>query len=193
MTTTAKRFPKDFLGIATTLIRIAFFAVALAMVGVYFLPWARLDGVAEPQSGAELATLAVSPTIEYLFAVNLHQTILLIGCPIVAMLFSLIIVANYARGETHLLSTLVVLAVSIVFQIFVSDIVASDGARFLMGNLLSIVFSVVLLIHHLVIKLHTKLYEKRKYPLVFRKLYFLTGSGFYRSSTDARVPQTHRR
>lgn len=184
MTTTAKGLPTTISGTATVLIRIAFFAATLAMAGAYFLPWAELDGLAESQSGAELTTLVISPTAQYLFAVNSLQTILLIGCPIAALLFSLLIVVNYAKGETHLFPAMVVLLVSIVFQTFTPNIVASDGTQFGFGNLLSIILSAVLLMHHLVIRLHTKLYQKRKYPSVFRRLYFLTGSGFYRSLAD---------
>ena len=192
MTNEAKGSPRDFSRPATILIRVAFFAVALAMVGTYFLPWAMIDGIAEQQSGAELTTLMASPTLEYLLAVNPLQTIILIGCPIVVVLFSLIILVNYARGETHLLSTLAVLLTAIAFQLFTFDIVSNDGSPIGMGNLISIVLSTVLVVHYSAIRIHTKLYEKRKFPLVFRKLYFLTGNGFYRVSTDKRPLNSNR-
>ena len=189
----AKRSPTDIPGIATALIRISVFAVALALVGVYFLSWARLDGMAESLSGGGLTAIVVSPTARYLFTVNSVQTVLLIGCPVVAVLFSLLAVSNYARGESYLFPTLVVLIVSISFRNFTSDLVADNGQAFGSGNLLSIVLSVVLLTHHLTIKLHTRLYVNRKYPSLFRRLYFLTGSGYYKSFSDLRPRSSQKR
>lgn len=193
MTTAARRFPTDIPGIVTLIIRLSFFVAALALVGTYFLPWARLDGMVESQSGAEITSIAVTPTAQYLIAVNTVQTVLLVGCPIIAVLLSLLTLSNYARGEIYLFPIVVVLVVSIVFRIFTSDLIASDAGALGLGNLLCIVLSVGLLSHHLIIKLHTRLYVNRKFPSLFRKLYFLTGSGYYRSSSDLRRGGSHRR
>ena len=161
----------------TFLSRLVAFAVTLVIIGAFFLPWVRLDGALQAQSGAELTATIVSPTIKYLFAVSPVQTVALIVCPVVTILFALRIVVKYARRKTAPFATLVVLAASIAIIYAASDLVASSAH---IGLSLVVVLSVVLLVHQVLIKLRSILWEHRRLPSAYRVLSIVTGSGTYR-------------
>ena len=161
--------------ITTFAVRLAAFAVALAVIGTLFLPWAELDG-ADGRTGAALPVLAFTPMGEYLFAVAPVQTGVLIGCPVAVALFATVVASAYARRRTAIRATVIVLVAANAIVYGTGDIVVSTGS----GLSLVIVLSAALLVHQLLIKLRTKLFKDRRLPSLYRGLSVLTGSGRYR-------------
>ena len=153
----------------------AAFAVALAVIGALFLPWVELDG-GDGRTGVALPVLTFSPMGDYLLAVAPIQTGVLIGCPVVAVLFAVIVASAYARRRTAIRATVIVLVAANVIVYGTGDIVVSTGS----GLSLVIVLSAALLVHQLLIKLRTKLFKDRRLPSLYRGLSVLTGSGQYR-------------
>ena len=82
--------------VATFVMRLLGFAVTLAVIGTFFLPWLRLDGAAEARSGVALPTIAATPMVEYLFAVAPAQAGVLVGCPVVMFVFAVRVALAYA-------------------------------------------------------------------------------------------------
>ena len=161
-------------------VRVVYFVIAMAMAGAFFLPWATLDGVNEPYSGAELAATALSPAREYFFAVSPIQAVMLIACPVVAVLFSIRIAAKQVVSETAPVATILVLAAPIVFVYGVTDLVSNGSPMFHFGLLLTIVLSAVLLMQYLLFRIQQILLAKRKLPSVYRILSLVTGKSQYR-------------
>ena len=160
------------------------FAATLVLIGAFFLPWLRLDGAIDGRSGAELMTLVISPTVNYLFEVSYVESGVLIGCPTLIILSSIIVMAKYGRRKTAPLATSAILASSIAIIYGTPDLTANDDPRVHMGLLVVVVLSGVLLFHQALIKLRTKLYRWRRLPIVYRALSILTGSGHYRWSEN---------
>lgn len=161
-------------------VRVIYFVIALAMIGAFFLPWATLDGMSRSYSGAELIATALSPTREYLFAVSPTQTVLLIACPVAAVLFSIRIAAKQVVSESSPAATTLVLASSIVFFYGVTDLVSNSAPTFHFGSLLTIVLSTILLMHYLLLRIQQILFAKRKLPSTYRILSLVTGKSQYR-------------
>ena len=99
--------------LATFAMRLVAFAATLVIMGAFFLPWARLDGMSEASSGAALVALVVSPTINYLFAVSTLQAVVLVGCPVLLILSATVVMAKYARRKTAPFATCLVFASSV--------------------------------------------------------------------------------
>lgn len=156
-------------------VRMIYFGIAIAMAGAFFLPWATLDGANKAYSGAELAATALSPAREYFFAVSPIQAVLLIACPMVAVLFSIRIAAKQVVSETAPIATILVLVASIVFVYGVTDLVSNRATMFHFGLLLTIVLSAVLLMQYLLFRIQQTLLAKRKLPSIYRLLSFITG------------------
>ena len=168
--------------LATLIMRLVAFAVTLVMLGAFFLPWLRLDGTTDSRSGAELITLVISPTVDYLFEVSIVQSGVLIGCPTLIILAAIIVMAKYGRRKTAILATSAILASSIAIIYATPDLTTNDEPRVYMGLSVVVVLSGVLLLHQVLIKLGTKLYRRRRLPIVYGALSVLTGSGYYRWS-----------
>ena len=164
--------------------RLVAFAATLVIIGAFFLPWVRLDGTTDSRSGAELMTLVISPTVDYLFEVSPVQSGVLIGCPTLIILAAIIVMANYGRRKTAILATSAILASSMALMYATLDLTANDEPRVYMGLSVVVVLSGVLLLHQVLIKLSTKLYLRRRLPIVYRALSILTGSGYYRWSEN---------
>ena len=167
---------------ATFAVRLLAFVVTLAIIGAFFLPWVKLDGVQEIYSGAELTALAVSPMRDYIYQVAPIQTAVLIGCPPVMMLFATVVAVKYARRRTALLATAVVLACAVAIIYGARELVADSEPNAYLGLSLIVVLTAVLLVHQGLIKVRTKLWKTRKAPVLYRALSVVTGSGRYRWS-----------
>lgn len=162
---------------ATFAARLLTFALSLAVIGAFFLPWVRLDGSREIYSGVQLAALAVSPIREYISAVAPTQTAVLLGGPLAMLLFAAIVATRYARRRTAILPTAAVLASAIAVSYGTTDLVADGSLGASRGLTLIAALSVVLLVHQLLIKSRSKL--KRSSSL-YKILSVATGSGRYR-------------
>ena len=143
--------------LATLIMRMVAFAATLVMLGAFFLPWLRLDGMTDSHSGAELMTLVISPTVDYLLEVSQVQSGVLIGCPTLIILATVIVMAKYGRRKTALLATSAILASSIAVIYATPDLTANDEPRVYKGLSIVVVLSGVLLLHQVLIKLRTRL------------------------------------
>ena len=168
--------------LATFTMRLVAFAATLAIMGAFFLPWARLDGMNEASSGAELVALVVSPTANYLFAVSTLQAVVLVGCPALLILSATMVMAKYAQRKTAPFATCLVFASSVSVAYGAPDLTASNELGAYVGLSLIVVLSAVLLVHQALIKLRENLYHRRRLPTVYQALSVLTGSGHYRWS-----------
>ena len=166
--------------LATFAMRLIAFAATLAIMGAFFLPWTRLDGMSQASSGAELVALVVSPTVNYLFAVSTLQAAVLVGCPILLIVSATIVMAKYARGKTAPFATCLVFASSVSAIYGAPDLTARNEVGAYIGLSLIVVISAALLIHQALIKLQGNLYHRRRLPIVYQALSVLTGSGYYR-------------
>lgn len=165
--------PQPRLEAVTFAVRLLAFALSLAIIGAFFLPWVRLDGSREIYSGTQLAALLVSPLRDYIFAVAPMQTYVLLGGPVAMLLFAAIVVSKYAQRRTAILSTVAVLAAAIAVGYGTLDLVAGWS----WGLALIVALSVVLLLHQLLIKSRSKL---RRSSSLYTILSVATGSGRYR-------------
>ena len=172
----------DLRELATFTMRIVALAAALAIMGAFFLPWARLDGMSEASSGAELVALVVSPTVNYLFAVSTLQASVLVGCPALLIVSASVVMAKYARRKTAPFATCLVFASSASVIYGAPDLTASNEMGAYIGLSLIVVLSAALLIHQALIKLRGTLLRRRRLPTVYQALSILTGSGYYRWS-----------
>ncbi len=166
----------------TFAMRLITYLATLAIMGAFFLPWTRLDGMSQASSGAELIVLAVSPSFNYLVAVSTLQTAVLIGCPALLISSATFVSVKYARRQTAPLATCLVFASSVSVTYGTPDLTTSSGFGTLVGLTLIVVLSAVLLIHQGLIKLRGKLYDRRKLPTAYQALSVITGSGHYRWS-----------
>ena len=168
--------------LATFIMRLVAFAATLAIMGAFFLPWARLDGMSEASSGAELVALVASPTIDYLFAVSTLQASVLVGGPALLIVSASVVMAKYARRKTAPFATCLVFASSVSIIYGAPDLTASNEAGAYFGLSLIVALSAVLLIHQAAIKLRGTLLRRSRLPTVYRATSVLTGSGPYRWS-----------
>lgn len=168
--------------LATLAMRLVAFATTLAIMGAFFLPWARLDGMSDASSGAELVALVVSPTVNYLFAVSTPQAVVLVGCPVLLILSATVVMVKYARRKTAPFATCLVFASSASVIYGAPDLTASNDVGAYVGLSLIVALSATLLIHQALIKLRGILLHRRKLPTVYQVLSVLTGSGHYRWS-----------
>jgi hypothetical protein len=171
---------QDWREIVTVAMRLVAFGVTLAVICAFSLPWVRLDGMQEVYSGVALPVLAISPVVEYLFAVAPVQTGVLIGCPVVIILFAVIVAGAYAQRRTAIWATVIVLASAIAIIYGTQDLVDSSGPGKQVGLSTVVVLSAVLLAHQLLIKLRTKLLQDGRLPSIYRSLSIITGTGYYR-------------
>ena len=167
---------------ATFAMRLIAFAATLAVMGAFFLPWTRLDGMSQASSGAELVALMVSPTVNYLFAVSTLQAAVLVGCPALLIVSAAMVMAKYARRKTAPFATCLIFASSVSVIYGAPDLTASSEMGAYVGLSLIVVLSAALLVHQALIRLRGILYDRRRLPTVYQALSVLTGSGFYRWS-----------
>lgn len=172
--------------------RLVAFATTLAIMGAFFLPWARLDGMSEASSGAELVATVLSPTVNYLVGVSRLQAGVLVGCPALCIVSATIVMVRYGRRKTAPFATCVVFASSMSVIYGTRDLTASDELGASVGLSLTAVLSGILLVHQALIKLRVRLNAQRKLPAVCRVLSVLTGSGPYRWDEGRRVRMRRR-
>lgn len=168
--------------LATFVMRLVAFAATLAIMGAFFLPWARLDGMSEASSGSELMALVVSPTVNYLFAVSTLQASVLVGGPALLAVSASVVMVKYARRKTAPFATCLVFASSVSVIYGAPDLTASGGMGTHVGSTLIVALAACLLIHQALIKLRGHLLRRSRLPTVYQALSVLTGSGFYRWS-----------
>ena len=172
----------DLRELATFIMRLVAFAATLAIMGAFFLPWARLDGMSEASSGAELVALVASPTIDYLFAVSTLQASVLVGGPALLIVSASVVMAKYARRKTAPFATCLVFASSVSVIYGAPDLTASNEVGAYVGLSLIVALSAILLVHQALIKLGGNLLRRRRLTTVYRAISVLTGSGPYRWS-----------
>ena len=165
---------------ATFAMRLLAFGASLAVVGAFFLPWVWLDGSSQANSGAELVAIVLSPTVDYLRAVSPLQTAILLGVPAVLVVSALMVAARYSRRRTSPLATGVVFASASAIVYGTPDLTVSSESGTPIGLLLTIVLSVVLLVHQALIELREKLHYNRRLQTAYQTLSVVTGSGYYR-------------
>ena len=168
--------------LATFAMHLIAFAATVAIMGAFFLPWTRLDGMSQASSGAELVALVVSPTVSYLFTVSTLQASVLVGGPALLIVSASVVMAKYARRKTSPFATCLVFASSVSIIYGAPDLTASNEIGAYVGLSLIVALSAALLIHQALIKLRENLYHRRRLPTVYQALSVLTGSGFYRWS-----------
>ena len=154
--------------------RILFFAAALGLLGTFFLPWLKLDGLTGIDSGVTLMALVVSPLAAYFFSIEPLQATLIMGAPLAMMVFAIFTVSKYARGKAALFSTFMVLASALALVLGAQDLIANDLMPY-SGLQLTIVLSVLLVTHQLAMLVQAKLYQKKKFPKAYRVLSIATG------------------
>lgn len=159
----------------TLAMRLLFFVAALAILGAFFLPWLKLDGPAGAYSGAELIALAVSPQWQYLNSVNPLQAAVLVGAPAAMLLFTIVVISKYVRKRRTPLATLLALAAGIAL-VFGTDELVDGRLTPFAGFLLAMVLTAVLLLHQGLISVHTELWERQKFPSIYRALGIITGA-----------------
>ena len=167
---------------ATFAIRLLAFAATLAIMGAFFLPWTRLDGMSQTSSGAELVALVASPTVDYLLAISTLQAVVLVGCPALLIVSAVMVMARYARRKTAPFATCLIFASSMSVIYGAPDLTAGNELGAYAGLSLIVILSAGLLIHQALIKLRENLYHRRRLPNVYQALSVLTGSGYYRWS-----------
>ena len=156
--------------------RLLFLAAALAILGAFFLPWLKLDGPAGAYSGAELIALAVSPQWQYLTSVNQLQAAVLVGAPAAMLLFAIVAISKYVRKRRTPLAILLVLAAGFGLVFGTAELVDRRLTPST-GFLLAMLLAAVLLFHQGLISVHTELWERQKFPAVYRALGVITGAG----------------
>ena len=159
----------------TLAMRLLFFAAALAILGAFFLPWLKLDGPAGAYSGAELIALAVSPQWQYLNSVNPLQAAVLVGAPAAMLLFTIVVISKYVRKRRTPLATLLALAAGFAL-VFGTDELVDGRLTPFAGFLLAMALTAVLLLHQGLISVHTELWERQKFPSIYRVLGIITGA-----------------
>lgn len=165
--------------ILTFVVRLVGFAVSVAIIVAFFLPWLRIDGIAESRSGVALPVLVTSPVVEYLFGVAPVQTVVLIASPVVMLVFAFRVSLSYAKRKTAVASTAIVIALAFSVVYGTQGLVASrDSIQ--AGLVVVIALSIVLLVHQLLIKLRGRLLKAQKFPAIYRGLGIATGAGRYR-------------
>ena len=162
--------------LVTVAMRLLSFSVALAVTGTFFLPWLKLDGLSEVYSGADLMVLSISPWRDYFFSVNPLETGLLIGTPMAMLLFTIIAISKYVQGKPTPIATTIVLASALALIFGTKELVASDIPPY-PGLLLATVLAAILFLHQALILLQAKLWQKRKFPVIYRALGVVTGQG----------------
>ncbi len=166
--------------VATFAMRLVAFAATLAIMGAFFLPWAKLDGMSEASSGAELVVLAISPAVNYLFAVSTLQASVLVVGPALLIVSASVVMAKYARRKTAPFATCLVFASSVSVIYGAPDLTESSGVGTHVGISLIVASAACLLVHQALIKLKGNLLRRSRLPTVCQALSILTGSGLYR-------------
>ena len=164
----------------TFAMRLVAFAVSLAIMGAFLLPWVKLDGESDVRTGTGLMTLAISPARDYLTMVAPIQTVVLIACPVAMLIFAIILAAKYAQRKTALFATAAILASAIAIIYGARGLIDGSGFNAEVGLSLIVILSALLLVHQALIKIRARLRIKRKLPAVQRALFIITGSGHYR-------------
>lgn len=186
--------PPDYIERITLVARLAAFAIALSVVGAFFLPWVRIDGIPgtasgadlvgillslrldkldEPSSGAEFIAQVGSPTVDYLFAVSQLQAGILVGGPILAIVSALRVVGRYQQRRKAVLATCILLVSSLSVMLGTRDLTAGVSV----GLTLTVTLSAVLLIHQALITVAIRFYWKTR---LRQTLLAFTGGGSYR-------------
>lgn len=159
--------------------RLLWFIVTLEIIGAFFLPWVRLDGITEVYSGAELLTIPVSPIAQYLSSVSTLQTAVLIACPALVLLSGAFLAIRYLQRKTALLPTIVILASAVGIIYGTSELISKDGPIVHSGIAVVMTLSAALLVHQIVVILHARTRSKMR-TSVDETLSIVTGSGKYR-------------
>ena len=164
--------------------RVLFFTAALGLMGTFFLPWLKLDGLSGVDSGATLMALVASPWAAYFFSVEPQQALVLMGAPVAMMAFTIFMLSRYARGKAAPFTTFMVLASALALLLGARGLIAGNLMPYL-GLQLAIALSVLLLTHQLAMLAQSKIYQRKKFPKAYRVLSIATGRRPWRMSQGA--------
>ena len=174
---------------ATLTMRVVSFALTIAVIGAFFLPWIQLDGMREADTGLELIAITISPLFKYLYSVDLVQTGVIIGCPTLMLLLAVWVSVKYAQRTTAPLATSVLLASSVAIMYGAPNLVDGGQGRPFLGLSLILLLSAILLLHQSLIKFGALLQRKRQWQPVYRAISVITGSGYDRRRTGIGLPR----
>lgn len=161
-------------------VRVLTFAASLGILGCFWLPWVRVDGVREASTGAELMVLVATPSLDYLWAASPVSAGVLVGGPAAVLLFGLLTAARYAGRRTAIFATMAILVVAAGLPHVAKGLLSGGEPRYEAGLVLIIALAGLLLAQQLLIKATTALRRKRKFPAVHRTLTVATGAGRHR-------------
>ena len=162
-------------------VRVMTFALALGVLGAFWLPWVLIDGIRDASSGTDLLAVVASPSLlKYLYSASPLSAGFLIGCPIGIMVFGIVVAAKYVQRRTAIFATLAVLVFSVALPYGASGLLANGDPSFRFGLAWIMASAAVLVVQQALIKVSTKLRTRRKLPSMYRALAIATGSGFYR-------------
>lgn len=165
-------------------VRVLFFVMALSLMGAFFLPWLRLDGLERTDSGVTLMALAASLWATYFFSVEPLKAAVLMGAPAAMMVFAIFMVSKYARGRATPFATIMVLASALALVMGARGLVAS-GSTPGVGLQLAITLSILLTTHQLAMLAQARLYRMRQFPKAYRVLSIATGRRPWRTGREA--------
>ena len=159
--------------------RLVTFALTLALMGAFFLPWVRLDGESEARSGVETIALIMSPTFDYLVLVSQERTLALVSIPVLMLVATLVIMCKYVNRRPALVATFLVLVGACSLPYAAQDLMYNGNPQLGIGLQAIAALSVLLLVQQILIRVATILGSKQKLPGLHRTLRTATGSGTY--------------
>ena len=161
-------------------IRVITFALALGILGAFWLPWVSVDGMNQASRGIDLIAMLASPQARYLTAASPISASFLLAFPIGVLGFGIWVAVQYARRRAAIPATVVLLALAAGLPYSASGLLTHGDPSFRTGLAWIVATSAVLLFQQVLIKVSTMLRTRQKFPSVYRTLAVITGSGFYR-------------
>lgn len=162
--------------VITTIVRLVYFALAMAPLAVLFLPWATLDGDARLRSGISCMTLLVSPIRDYLYKVDPAQAAILTIAPVLIALLSTVTSSYYYRRKSVFWAPLAMLAaaLAIIFMTNNLVIVLREGPRIIAA------VATLLIVHQAAIRMQVASRRNRRLVWASKPLAIATGIGEHR-------------
>lgn len=162
--------------IATLLVRLAFFALALLPLGALLMPWVTLDGIENTHTGIEAIALLASPVSTYMYEVNpVQAATLTVGTALIALL-SMLTAYHYHRRKSIYWTPLAMLALAVAIAFSTGELINATHA----GLSVVIATAVLLVLHQTMIRVQVAIRRKGKLAKVHRALAVAAGTGYYR-------------
>ena len=160
--------------------RLGTLALAMGLLGAFALPWVQIDGLNGQSSGISLVALSASSTFGYLYAVSPVQAAVLVGSPMLIGFCWVFLAWSYVRRRTATWATAAIGVVAAGLPYGVRPLMLQDEPNYYTGLSLIVGISVVLLAQQLLIKLRSLLMRRQQFPVAYRALGVVTGSGRYK-------------